>query len=77
MVKVKCVHCGEKVSEWTIECPNCGKPVANPHAPTNMFEPNWDPKRGDQYRKKKSLVFILTGIFAFIAIAAIIYFLKL
>ncbi|MDY6933956.1 MAG: hypothetical protein SVZ03_07000 [Spirochaetota bacterium] len=77
MIIVKCIHCGQKVSEWAVECSNCGKPVANPHAPTKMSEPDWNPMRGDQYRKKNSMPFILTAIFALVTIATIIYLLKL
>ena len=77
MVKVNCVHCGEKVSEWTVECPNCGKPVANPHAPTNVSDQNWNPNRGLQYKKNNTLLFILIGILTLVVIGSIVYFVKL
>ena len=77
MVKVKCIHCGEKVTEWANECPNCGKPVANPDAPTKVSEIKLNQKKIDQYGKKNVLPFILTGILAIIVIAVITYFLIL
>jgi len=76
MVKVNCVQCGIKVSEWTTQCPNCGRPVANKDAPI-LADLRFSPTRGSQYRKKKSLLFTISGLLIIIGISSIIYFLKL
>ncbi|HNX22587.1 MAG TPA: hypothetical protein PKG60_00965 [Spirochaetota bacterium] len=70
-VKVKCVHCGTLVNEFTAECPNCGKPVANKDAPTNVTASPWKMKKVD-HGKKMPVIPILIAVFAVIAIA--IYF---
>ena len=44
-VQVKCVHCGTMVNEFTAECPNCKKPVANRDAPVNVTESPWKMKK--------------------------------
>lgn len=70
-VKVKCVNCGTEVHEFTAECPNCKKPVANRDAPVNVTEPPWKMKKID-YGKKFPIIPVL--IIIFIGIAAALYF---
>jgi uncharacterized membrane protein YvbJ len=76
MVKVKCVHCGEQVSEWTTDCPKCGKPVANPDAPTNVSASPRSWKATGGQKKKNSLQYIIFGILIVIIVIAVIYFLN-
>jgi len=70
-VKVKCVNCGTLVNEFTAECPNCKKPVANRDAPTNVTESPWRMKKTD-YGKKSPVIPIL--IIAIVILAAAYYF---
>jgi uncharacterized membrane protein YvbJ len=76
MVKVKCVHCGAQVSEWTTECPKCGKPVANPDAPTDVSASPRTWKATGQYKKKSSIPYIILGILIVVIVVAVIYFLS-
>ncbi|MDY6933618.1 MAG: hypothetical protein SVZ03_05255 [Spirochaetota bacterium] len=76
MVKVNCVHCGEKVSEWTVNCPNCGKPVANPNAPINTTDTNWKPNRGLQYKKDNTIQYILIAVLVLIIIGSLVYYIQ-
>jgi uncharacterized membrane protein YvbJ len=72
--KSKCVHCGAEVGEWTRECPQCGKPVANPDAPVvSDLRSGW--KTSGQHAKKSKMPYIL-GIIAVIIIVIIIYILR-
>ena len=75
MVKVKCVHCGEQVSEWTTDCPKCGKPVANPDAPTDLSASPRSWKATGQH-KKSSLQYIILGVLIVVVVIAVIYFLN-
>lgn len=77
MVNVNCIHCGAKVSEWTNDCQKCGKPVANPDAPTQVSKLKFGQAGTHQYKKKNSLPFILSGILAVIIIGMITYLLML
>jgi len=70
-VKVKCVNCGTMVHEFTAECPNCNKPVANRDAPVNVSESPWKMKKTDHGKKFPIIPVVI--IFS-IAIAAILYF---
>ena len=66
--KAKCVHCGKEVYEFVTECPACGKPVANKHAPTSVADAPWTWKKTDHSKKAPvgliaaSLVVIIAGI---------------
>ncbi len=71
--KSTCVHCGEVVSEWTRDCPKCGRPVANPDAPL-VSDLHSKFKTTSQYKKSNSLVYIIISIAAVIIVAAIVYF---
>ncbi len=71
--KVKCVHCGTDVFEFVNECPNCGKPVANKWAPTNLSASPASWKKTDS-KKKSPVPFLVAGI-ALIAIAVAAFFL--
>ncbi|HQO40270.1 MAG TPA: hypothetical protein PK986_07365 [Spirochaetota bacterium] len=73
-VKVKCVHCGTMVHEFTATCPNCGKPVANKDAPVNVAPPPWQKKHADY--SKKSPVIPMMIIAVIVACAAVYFFLK-
>ena len=72
MANIKCVHCGKEVFEWAPECPYCKKPIANPHAPTNMSP---EPKtwKKTSYRKK-SPIGLIAAIAAAIVIAAAVFY---
>lgn len=69
-VKVKCVHCGERVDEFTALCPKCCKPVANKDAPTNVPESPW--KWSTTASGKKKVNPLLIGAIA-IAAAVILF----
>ncbi len=71
-VKVKCINCGTMVHEFTAECPNCKKPVANRDAPTNQTDSPWKMKKVD-HGKKIPIIPIMVVVIA--VIAAGIYFL--
>jgi uncharacterized membrane protein YvbJ len=74
-VKVKCVHCGTEVFEFVNECPNCGKPVANKYAPTNVSASPWSWKSSGN-RKKSPVGLIAAGAALIIVAAWVIYFIK-
>jgi uncharacterized membrane protein YvbJ len=71
----RCVHCGKEVFEFAVECPYCKKPVANPHAPTNVSaEPKTWKKTS---HRKKFPIGIIAVCLAVVVIAAVaLYFLK-
>ena len=73
-VKVKCVHCGTMVHEFTAECPNCHKPVANKDAPVNVTPSPWQ-KRNIDHGKKFPLIPVVIVLLV-IAAAVIIFILK-
>lgn len=73
-VKVKCVHCGAMVHEFTATCPGCGKPVANKDAPVNVAPPPWQ-KKSVSYGKK-SPVLPIAVVIIIIACVAAYFFLK-
>jgi uncharacterized membrane protein YvbJ len=74
MGNIKCVHCGKVVFEWAPECPYCKRPIANPHAPTNVSA---QPKTWKKisYRKKSPIPLIIAGgIVIIIVVAAVLFF---
>ncbi len=71
MAKVKCVHCGKMVFEMASECPYCKKPIANPHAPTDVSSSPRDWKK-ESYGKKSPVALI--AIVAIILVVAIVIF---
>jgi uncharacterized membrane protein YvbJ len=75
MGKAKCVHCGKEVFEWAPECPYCKKPIANPHAPTNVAPAprTW---KEVSYKKKSRTVIIAAGIVLVIIAAIVLYIIK-
>ena len=73
-VKVKCVHCGTMVHEFTATCPSCGKPVANKDAPVNVAPPPWQKKSANY--GKKSMALPIAIVVVIIACAAAYFFLK-
>ncbi|MCP4131073.1 MAG: hypothetical protein GY754_08845 [bacterium] len=73
--KAKCVHCGELVHEFTVDCPKCGKPVANKDAPTDVGAVPW--KASTKSSGKKSPVIpVIISILVIAIAAALVYFLK-
>ncbi|MBN2038952.1 MAG: hypothetical protein JW864_02855 [Spirochaetes bacterium] len=70
-VKSKCVHCGAEVSEWTQDCPKCGRPVANRDAPM-VSDLGSKFKNGGSYAKKSKAP-LMIGIAAIVVIAVVIY----
>lgn len=73
-VRVKCVHCGTMVHEFTATCPNCGKPVANKDAPVDVSPPPWK-KKNESYGKKIPILPIAVVIIAIVAVA-LYFFMK-
>lgn len=71
-VKVRCIHCGKEVNEFESQCPYCGKPTANRHAPTNVGDEPWKWKRDSQ--AKKTPVWAIIAVTALILIGAAIFF---
>ncbi len=69
MAEVKCIHCGEMVYETSTECPKCGKPIANPDAPTDVLGSPREWKK-DVQKKNTMLPIILVGI----AVALVVLF---
>lgn len=74
VAKSKCVHCGTEVSEWTQDCPKCGRPVANRDAPM-VSDMKSKFKNGSSYAKRSKAPYLL-GIAAIVVIAVIIYLMK-
>ena len=72
MVNTKCIHCGYAVHEFTPECPQCGKPVANKDAPTDLGKDPWQFKTN--YRKKMSPFLVIAIITVVIGIIGAIAF---
>jgi uncharacterized membrane protein YvbJ len=73
MSNIKCVHCGKVVFEWAPQCPHCGKPIANPDAPTSVSA---EPKTWKKTSyKKKSPIPLIVAIAAAVIIAAAAYYL--
>jgi len=75
-VKVKCVHCGKLVDEFTNKCPSCGKPVANKYAPTDVPESpsTW---KSTSLGKKSYAIYVFVAIAALLIIAVAVYFIVL
>ncbi|MBN1495585.1 MAG: hypothetical protein JXA07_02375 [Spirochaetes bacterium] len=67
-----CVHCGKQVSEFATLCPFCNKPVANPHAPTQVSAEPKTWKRTSH--AKKAPVGIIIACLAIVVIAAAAYY---
>jgi len=74
-VQVKCVHCGTMVHEFTVDCPECKKPVANKDAPVNVSE---SPRNMSttRYQKKSPVVPIVIVVAVILAGLAAYYFLR-
>ncbi len=74
-VQVKCVHCGAMVHEFTTDCPECGKPVANKDAPTQVSE---SPRNMSttSYGKKSPVVPIAVVVIVILALLTAYYFFK-
>lgn len=72
MNKAYCVHCGKEVSEFATLCPFCKKPVANPHAPTEVSP---EPKtwKKTSYAKKAPVGILIAC--AMVVIAAVVVYL--
>ncbi len=73
-VKVNCVHCGTRVKELEIDCPNCGKPVASKDASVSTQQSPW----ARRTITKKSHSMLYTGIVFMLMAAATtaIYFMQ-
>jgi uncharacterized membrane protein YvbJ len=70
-VQIKCVHCGTIVNEFTAECPNCKKPVANRDAPINVTESPWKMKKVDHGKKSPVIPIVIASA---AVIAAVLYY---
>jgi uncharacterized membrane protein YvbJ len=75
MANIKCIHCGKVVFEWAAECPYCKKPIANPHAPTNVSA---QPKtwKKTSYAKRSPIPFIVAGVIVIAIVVAVLIFFK-
>ena len=71
-IKVKCVHCGTMVHEFTATCPKCGKPVANKDAPVNVTPPPWQKKHAN-YGKQAPVIPLMIGAVLIIAAIAVYF----
>jgi|GEM_PF-6624761 len=70
-IKAKCVICGAEVSEWTIDCPECGRHVANRDAPI-VSDLGRSFKKRDLYNRKSKAPLVL-GAAAVIMIGVSLY----
>ncbi len=77
-VKVTCVHCGAEVKEWTVDCPKCGRPVANKDAPlVSDYESRWKKSAQQKHNKNSPLPYIIGGaIVLAIAVAIVVFLIK-
>ncbi len=73
-VRVKCVHCGTMVHEFTAECPNCHKPVANRDAPVNVTRSPWKMKNTNH--GKKSPVLPIAAALVAVVIVVVLFIIK-
>lgn len=73
MAEVKCTHCGEMVYESSTDCPKCGKPIANPDAPTDVPDSprNW---KSTSQKKDNTMLYIIVGGIIVVAVILILLF---